>query len=380
MKVPLLDLKPQLQTIDAELKQAVNDVIDSTRYVLGPRVERLEREIAEYTGARFAVGMSSGTDALLAGLMALNVGAGDLVVTPAYSFFATAGVVARLGATPVFVDNDAKTYNLSPTALHQWFENEPESRRRVKAVIPVHLYGQCADMDAIMDVANGFDVPVIEDAAQSLGAQYPSRHGLKHAGTIGKMGCYSFFPTKNLACIGEGGMIVTDDERLADRLRLLRNHGAQRRYYHSIIGGNFRLDALQAAVLSVKLPHLNKWNESRRTNAAYYDEHFAGTGIVTPAIAYARENHVYNQYIIAVPDRRDDLRKHLAECGIGHEVYYPVPFHEQECFSGLGYRSGEFPSAEFAARHTLALPIYPELTTEMLSAVVDAVAGFYRAA
>ena len=309
--------------------------------------------------------------------MALSVGTGDLVVTPAYSFFATAGVVARLGATPVFVEIDAKTYNLCPTALQQWFESEPELRRRVKAIMPAHLYGQCAEMDAIMDVANRFDVPVIEDAAQSLGAQYPSRGGLKHAGTIGKMGCYSFFPTKNLGCVGEGGMIVTDEELLADRLRMLRNHGAQRRYYHAIIGGNFRLDAIQAAVLSVKLPHLDKWNELRRANAAYYDEHFCGTGIVTPAIAYGRQHHVYNQYIIAVPDRRGDLRQHLADRGIGHEVYYPVPFHEQECFSGLGYRSGAFPSAEFAARHSLALPIYPELTTEMLAAVVDAVATFF---
>ena len=278
---------------------------------------------------------------------------------------------------PVFVDVDAKTYNLCPTALQQWLESEPELRRRVKAIMPVHLYGQCADMDPIMEIASHFDVEVIEDAAQSLGAHYPSNNGLQHAGKIGKMGCYSFFPTKNLGCVGDAGMIVTNDESLADRLRLLRNHGAERRYYHAMVGGNFRIDALQTAVLSAKLPYLDKWNAMRRKNAAWYDEHFAATDVVTPAIAYQRDQHVYHQYIIAVPNRREELRPHLTECGIGHEVYYPVPLHLQECFVSLGYPRGAFPNSEHAAGHTLALPIYPELTTEMQTAVVEAIAAFF---
>lgn len=376
MNVPLLDLRPQLKSIEAELKAAVIEVLESTHYVLGPKVEALESAIAEYTGVPYAIGVSSGTDALLVSLMALEVGSGDLVLTTPYSFFATAGVIARLGARPVFVDIDPDTYNIDPAALRAWFDRETESREKVKAIIPVHLYGQCADMDPILDIGRDYGVPVIEDAAQAIGAGYPSREGVKKAGSMGAMGCFSFFPSKNLGAAGEGGMVVTGDRALADRVRRLRNHGMGPKYYHSDIGGNFRLDPLQAAVLSVKLPHLEAWHEMRRENAAYYDEGLAAVGLKTPPIAYGRDRHIYNQYVVSVPDRREELRAYLTEQGIGHDVYYPVPFHLQECFKDLGYARGDFPNSEYAAAHTIALPIYPELTREMQEYVVEKLTTF----
>jgi len=371
MKVPLLDLDAQLKTIEKEVKDAVNDVIDSTRYIMGPKVVELEAQIAEYAGAKYATGVSSGTDALLISLMALDIGPGDIVITTPFSFFSTAGVIARLGATPAFVDIDPDTYNLSPAALRKWFESETEKRNKVKAIIPAHLYGQCADMDPIMEVAIEYSIPVIEDAAQAIGAKYPSKTGTKKAGTMGTMGCFSFFPSKNLGAMGDGGMVVTDDAKIDEKLKKLRNHGAKPKYYHALIGGNFRLDPIQAAILLVKLPHLDKWHSMRQENAAYYDENLNVKGIKNPTVVYKREYHIYNQYVISVTEKRDELRKHLTENNIGTEIYYPVPFHEQECFQYLGYKSGDFPNSEYAAKHTIALPIYPELTTEMQDYVIE---------
>jgi len=371
MKVPLLDLKAQLKTIEKEVKAAVSDVIDSTRYIMGSKVSELEAQIAEYAGVEYATGVSSGTDALLISLMALDVGPGDIVITTPFSFFATAGVIARLGATPEFVDIDSDTYNLSPEALRKWFESETEKRNRVKAIIPVHLYGQCADMDPILEIAGRFGIPVVEDAAQAIGARYPSKTGTKKAGAMGMMGCFSFFPSKNLGGMGDGGMVVTNDATIDEKLKKLRNHGAKPKYYHALIGGNFRLDPIQAAILLVKLPHLDKWHSMRQENAAYYDENLVIKGVKTPVVAYKREYHIYNQYVISVMEQRDELKNFLTENNIGTEIYYPVPFHKQECFKYLGYQPGDFPDSEYAATHTIALPIYPELTTEMQDYVIE---------
>lgn len=377
MRVPLLDLEAQMAPIADEVKKAVLDTVNSGRYIMGPQVEALEREVAAFAGADHGVAMSSGTDALLAALMALGTGANDTVVTTPYSFFATAGVVARLGARPAFVDIDPATFNLGPQALESWFETCP-APEQVKAIVPVHLFGQCAGMDPIRAVAARYGVPVVEDAAQAIGAGYPSGNGLERAGSMGRMGCFSFFPSKNLGAMGDGGMVVTNDDSLAARLRMLRNHGDEGGYSHIMVGGNFRLDAMQAAVLRVKLPHLPGWTEARRENAAYYDAAFADSPIETPQAVYGREHHVYNQYVIRVPERRDELKAHLAAQEIGCSVYYPRCFHEQPCFAGLGYQKGAFPQAEDAAARSLALPIYGELTSEMLETVVRAVLEFYH--
>lgn len=378
MKVPLLDLKAQLLPLEQDMKAAINAVLDSTAYIMGPAVTELEKQVAAYCGADFAVGVSSGTDALLVALMALDIGPGDIVLTTPYSFFATAGTIARLGASIVLIDIDPSSYNIDPAALLAWFEREKEQASRVKAIIPVHLYGQCARMDAIMQIADSRGIAVIEDAAQAIGAGYPSSAGLKKAGSMGTFGCYSFFPSKNLGGIGDGGMVVTGDAALAEKVRLLRNHGAYPKYYHALIGGNFRLDTVQAAVLLVKLPYLEGWHAMRRENAAYYDELLAGTGIKTPALSFGREHHIYNQYVVSVPEKRDELRVWLTQNDIGNEVYYPVAFHEQECFRSLGYKKGDFPHSEYAARHTLALPVYPELTRPMQERVVEMILNFYR--
>jgi len=371
MKVPLLDLNAQLQTIEKEVKAAVNEVIDSTRYIMGPKVEELEAKIAGYSGAEYATGVSSGTDALLISLMALDVGHCDIVITTSFSFFSTAGVIARLGAIPAFVDIEPDTYNLSPDALRRWLRANKKKIDKVKAIIPVHLYGQCTDMDPIMDIAREYNIPVIEDAAQAIGARYPSKTGTKKAGTMGTMGCFSFFPSKNLGAMGDGGMVVTDDAKIGEKLKKLRNHGAKPKYYHALIGGNFRLDPIQAAILLVKLPYLDKWHSMRQENAACYDENLNVEGIKKPVVAYKREFHIYNQYVISVAEKRGELRKYLTENNIGTEIYYPVPFHKQECFKYLDYKSGDFPNSEYAAEHTIALPIYPELTTEMQDYVAD---------
>ncbi|HQE94971.1 MAG TPA: DegT/DnrJ/EryC1/StrS family aminotransferase [Candidatus Marinimicrobia bacterium] len=377
MKVPLLDLKAQLTTIRSEMLNAITAVLDSTQYIMGPPVADLEEKIADYCGVQFAVGVSSGTDALLVALMALDVKPGDLVITTPYSFFATAGVIARLGARPVFIDIDPRTFNLDPNQLHDWFIKNSRQIKKVKAIIPVHLYGQCADLDPILEIAGKYDIPVIEDAAQAIGASYPSKNGIKKAGSMGKMGCFSFFPTKNLGGIGDGGMVITNDSALAEKITKLRNHGSHQKYYHSLIGGNFRLDTIQAAALLVKLPHLESWHLARQKHAEYYDKAFNDSMIKAPYVAYQRSYHIYNQYVILVPDKRNELRQYLADNEIGSEIYYPVPFHLQECFKYLGYNCGDFPHSEYAANHSLALPIYPELTEDMQAYVVEKVLKFY---
>ena len=377
MHVPLLDLNAQLDRIKDDLHAAVTEVVDSCRYIMGPKVTGLEEAIAQYTGTQAGIGVSSGTDALLVALMGLEIGTGDLVITSPYSFFATAGAVSRLGATPVFVDIDPDSYNLSAQRLSEWFEAHPANAEHVKAIIPVHLYGQSADMDPILEIARSRNIAVIEDAAQAVGARYEGAGGLVRAGSMGDVGCFSFFPSKNLGGMGDGGMVVTNDEALAERIRKLRNHGSHPKYYHELIGGNFRLDAMQAAILLVKLKHLETWHAERQANAAYYDELLqAIPQVATPKIAQRREYHIYNQYVIRV-DERDPLREHLAAKDIGTEIYYPVPFHRQKCFEYLGYKEGDLPESERAAQHTLALPVYSELTREMQDYVVATIGEFY---
>jgi dTDP-4-amino-4,6-dideoxygalactose transaminase len=382
VKVPLLDLKAQYATIKEEIREAVDRVLDGQQFIMGPEVAALETAVADYVGARHGIGMSSGTDALLAALMALDIGPGDYVITPAYSFFATAGVIARLHAIPVFVDIDPASYNVSAAALERaWRGLDRDVQRRVKAIVPVHLYGQCADMAGILEMAGRVRVPVIEDAAQAIGTVYKDG---RFAGTLAPMGCFSFFPSKNLGGIGDGGMVVTSDDRLADRLRLLRNHGAKPKYFHKIVGGNFRLDTIQAAALLVKLRHLDAWHKARQQHADRYRELFRharlaetiGLPEVVDATSGIR-SHIYNQFVIRTP-KRDALREFLTREGVGTEIYYPVPFHLQECFSDLGYKAGDFPESERAAHETLALPVYPELRPEQQAYVVDCIAAFYR--
>ncbi len=395
MQVPLLDLKAQLDPLRDDILAAMTEVVDSTRYIMGPKLEELEEAVAAYSGARYGIGVSSGTDALLVSLMALGVGQGDLVLTTPYSFFATMGVVLRLGALPVFVDIDPISYNIDPQAMADTLETYARRGKRFKAFIPVHLYGQCADMGKLLPLAREYDIPVVEDAAQAIGAAYPmetdGRVEWLPAGSMGAAGCFSFFPSKNLGCIGDGGMVVTGDAELANRLRQLRMHGMAPKYYHSMIGGNFRMDPLQAAVLSVKLPHLPAWHRGRRNNAARYNQLFEASGlvasgkVVVPTAVYAglagREQrepdyHIYNQYVIRVKDR-DGLKHDLDRHGVGNEVYYPIPLHLQECIAHLGYGEQSFPEAERAALETLALPVYPELTEEMQEYVVDRVRAHY---
>ncbi|MBI4774846.1 MAG: DegT/DnrJ/EryC1/StrS family aminotransferase [Deltaproteobacteria bacterium] len=385
MKAPGVVEELECKSLRRAILDAITEVVDSGRYILGPEVEAFERCVAEYVGSGFAVGVSSGTDALLVSFMALDLQPGDRVITTPFSFFATAGAIARLGAVPVFADIDPLSFNMSPAALEE-FAGDP----KVKAVVPVHLYGQCADMDAILELANQQRWAVVEDAAQALGAEYPSVNGIRKAGSMGTFGAFSFFPSKNLGGMGDAGMVVTDDERLNRRLRLLRNHGAEPKYYHEFIGGNFRLDPIQAAVLSVKLPHLDRWHRARRTNAERYHTLFSDSKLPAegrlvpppPVSVRAGEegllDHIYNQYVVRAPgDFRDPLRSFLSEAGIGTEVYYPVPFHLQKCFRHLGYEAGRFPETEKAAREVLALPIYPELTMEMQEYVVDCIVSFF---
>lgn len=377
MKVPLLDLRQQYAPLKAGIMREIEAVCDSQVLVLGPQVERLEAAVCEYTGASFAVGASSGTDAQLMLLMALGISSGDAVITTPYTFFATAGCVARLGARPVFVDVEPGTYNMSPAALADALERTPD----VKAILPVHLFGCCADMLSIWALGTRHGVPVLEDAAQALGAT----HALGAAGAISEAGWYSFYPTKNLGAFGDAGMVVCKDDELAHRLRTFRNHGMEPRYYHPHLGGNFRLDAIQAAVLNVKLPHLDLWSAARRQHAGRYREEFARLGLdqvlVLPEEPWAADgevnHHIYNQFVVRAP-LRDALRAHLESAGIGSEVYYPLPLHLQECFRHLGYREGDFPEAERAARETVALPIFPELTVEQQDWVVGAIAAFYE--
>ena len=388
MQVPILDLKAQYATIRAQVRAAIDDVFDSQRFILGPHGSALEEEMARYCGVPHAIGLASGTDALLLALRALGVGPGDAVITSPYTFFATAGVIVNAGARPVFVDIEPEGCNLDPQRLEHVLEHEcrydPSAGKlvhkrlgaAVKAIMPVHLYGQCADMEAIVALAHKYGLPVVEDACQAVG----SRRGNSLAGAMGDVGCFSFFPTKNLGGAGDGGMAVSRDEQLAARIRLLRNHGSQPKYYHAVVGFNSRLDEIQAAVLRVKLPHLDAWIDARRQNAADYDLLFHQIGLQeyvrTPA-EMPGNRHIYHQYVIRCR-RRDDLRAALQSRGISTEIYYPLSLHEQECFRSLGHAAEDFPNAHEAAAQTLALPIYPELTRAQREYVVQAIAGFYR--
>ena len=369
-KVPLLDLKAQYTPIRAEIREAIDRVCDSQHFILGPEVVALEQEVAAFCGARYAIGVSSGTDALLVALMAIGVGPGSEVITTPYSFFATAGVVARLGSRPVFVDVDPLTFNIKSEAV------EARISDRTKAIIPVHLFGRVTNMDPILKAVEGRGITVIEDAAQAIGAQDALG---RQAGTIGHLGCFSFFPSKNLGAFGDGGMVVTNSSELAETVRVLRVHGGKPKYYHHIVGGNFRLDAIQAAVLRVKLKYLKGWTQARRQNADRYRSLFQAEG-ASDHVKLPEDvtGHIYNQFVSRFQNR-DGLQTYLREHGIESEIYYPVPLHLQECFRALGYHANDFPHAEAAARDSLALPIYPELTKEQQLQVVHIVKGFYAA-
>jgi dTDP-4-amino-4,6-dideoxygalactose transaminase len=392
MRVPLLDLSAQYQALAGPIRRQIDEVFQTQRFILGPRVEQFESALCDYTGAKFAVGVSSGTDALLAVLMALEIGPGDAIITSPYSFFATAACIARVGATPLFVDIDPTTFNISAAALRSFIEKNCQQtdgvlmtreRQAIRLIVPVHLFGLCCEMDAIMEIAREFELLVIEDAAQAIGAGYPQTGAIGSAGTIGDVGCFSFYPSKNLGAAGDAGAIICDNENLATRIRTCRQHGMEPRYHHRFIGGNFRLDELQAAILQVKLPYLANWSTARRAAADFYREEFSrrklGDSIVLPFEPYRERidnHHIYHQFVIRA-EARDKLRAHLTRSEIGTEIYYPVPLHLQECFFYLGYKKGDLPEAERAAAETLALPIYPELSREAQRFVVDKIAEFY---
>ena len=377
MKVPLLDLKVQYQSIKSEILAATEAVYESQYFILGQTVTDLEQEIAQYCHANYAVGVSSGSDALIIALMAADISSDDIVLTTPYTFFATAGAISRLGAKPVFVDIDPFTFNMDANLLDATMQKLTSGEQeRVKAIIPVHLYGQSADMDPIMQFAKQHGLIVVEDAAQAIGTEYQEHR----AGSMGDFGCFSFFPSKNLGAFGDGGIVTTNSEQYDADLRILRGHGAKPKYYHKIIGGNFRLDALQAAIVSVKLKHLDNWTRGRQKNAEKYRNLFKQKGL-TDSITLPLEKpgrHIYNQFVIMVPERRDALRASLSEAGIGTEVYYPVPLHLQDCFKYLGYQPGDFKHAEKAAQCSLAIPIYPELSDDQLAYVVDQIRIFYQ--
>lgn len=369
MNVPLLDLWPQHQSLRNELLAALERVIDSQQFVLGPEVHLLEQEIAGYSGTRFAIGCASGSDALLLALMALDVKTGDEVITTPFTFFATAAATVRLGARPVFVDIDRRTYNIDTSRV------EAAITPRTRVIMPVHLYGQCADMVSLLEISERHSLPLVEDAAQAMGAEDYGRR----AGSLGLIGCFSFYPSKNLGGAGDGGMLTTDDERLAERLRRLRIHGGATEYHHTEVGINSRLDSIQAAVLRVKLKHLDSWSAARRQKAARYNQLFQESDLnfklISPFVR-PEARHIFHQYVIRVPQHRDALMKHLARHGVGTKVYYPVPLHLQPCFAYLGYREGDYPEAERAAQETLALPVYPELTDKQQLYVVDTLRRF----
>ena len=387
MQVPLLDLKPQYQPLAAEIQAAIGRVCASQHFILGPAVKELEASVARYCQCRYGIGVSSGTDALLLALMALGIGVGDAVITSPFTFFATAGTIARTGARPLFCDIDPLTFNMSPAAVAELLDAQCERRAgelihrgsgaRVRALMPVHLYGQIADMVPLMETARRYGLAVIEDAAQAIGAADGAQ---RRAASFGEIGCLSFFPTKNLGAFGDAGMCVTNDAALAARMEILRVHGGKPKYYHALIGGNFRIDELQAAVLNVKLPHLDEWTAARQRNAAYYQRAFAHArldeAVRTPP-ASPGVRHIYNQYVVRVRNR-DALRTHLSTAGVGTEIYYPVPLHLQQCFAYLGHKAGEYPLSEQAAAEALALPIYPELSEAQLQYVVDSIVAYYR--
>ena len=375
MKVSLLNLKLQYQGIREEVLKEIGKICDNQSFILGENVKALEQEIAEYCNAKFAIGVASGTDAILLPLMAVGIAPGDRVITTPYTFFATAGSIARLNAMPVFVDVEPDTYNIDPDKLEHVIKKQSAAQRaRLKAIIPVHLYGQCAEMEPIIKISKKYKLAVIEDAAQTIGATYKG----KMAGSIGDFGSLSFYPSKNLGGFGDGGMVTTNNEKLAEKVRILRVHGSKPKYYHKMVGINSRLDELQAAVLRIKLKHLEAWTNKRIERAERYDTLFKHAGlldIVSLPVRRAYNRHVFNQYIVRVK-KRDALRNYLAKEGIGTEIYYPVPLHLQQCFKYLGYKKGDFPASEKAARETLALPIYPELTKEEQEYVVDRIAYF----
>jgi dTDP-4-amino-4,6-dideoxygalactose transaminase len=394
MHVPLLDLSQQYSALAETIRAEIDEVLAAQNFILGPKVEAFEKAIAEYCDSPHAIGVSSGTDALLAIFMAMGLGRGDAVITSDYSFFATGGCVARVGATPVFIDIDPLTFNLSPTALEQYLRScsrdqdgslRNSNGERIRAIVPVHLYGLCCDMDAIVRIAEEFGVAVIEDAAQALGAECPFRNGRAKAGTMGETGTFSFYPSKNLGAAGDAGMIICRDEAFAIRLRHCRQHGMEPRYYHHFIGGNFRLDEIQAAILGVKLPHLDEWSAARRRVADNYRAEFQRatltTEVMLPLEPYRESglenHHIYHQFVIRT-EQRDALREHLTRKDVGTAIYYPLALHEQECFRYLGYQAGDFPEAERAGRETLALPIYPELTREAQCYVVACIAEFFQ--
>lgn len=389
MKIPLLDLKKQYQAIKDEIDNKMREVVASQMFILGEEVKALERELAEYSGAQDAVGVTSGSDALIVSLMALGIGSGDKVITTPFTFFATAGAIVRLGAVPVFCDIDPDTYNLDPSALVNILDRAEKAgdAARIKAVLPVHLYGQMTDMDPILRSARKYKLSVIEDACQAVGSEYPSHAGIKKSCTLGDMGTLSFFPSKNLGGFGDGGMVITNSTDLAGRMRKLRNHGAADRYFYDEIGGNFRLDALQAAILRIKLQHLDDWQQGRRERAEMYHRLFQEFGLTEkelvqpPAEVYRNKDveqyHTYHQYVIRAVDR-DDLQQFLQENGVGTSIYYPLPLHRQKCFAYLGYREGDFPVSEKASREVLALPIYAELTDEQQTYIVEKIAEFYQ--
>jgi dTDP-4-amino-4,6-dideoxygalactose transaminase len=395
MRVPLLDLSEQYRLLAGPIRERIDQVMATQRFILGPNVEALELAIGRFMDAPHAIGVSSGTDALLAILMALEIGPADAIITTPYSFFATAGCVARLGATPLFVDVDPATYNISPSKLEQYINTHcrtdsagilvDSAGRKIRAIIPVHLFGLCCEMDAIHAISEQHDLDVIEDAAQAIGAEYRTSHmGVRKAGTMGEVGCFSFYPSKNLGAAGDAGLVVCREDGLAKRLRILRQHGMEPRYHHQIIGGNFRLDEIQAAILDVKLPYLESWSAARRAAADVYREEFTYSGLMErltlPAEPYREQgltnHHIYHQYVVRT-SRRDALREHLTKREIGTEIYYPIGLHLQECFTYLGYKEGDLPETERAARETLALPIYPEITREAQRYVVDAIAEFF---
>lgn len=387
LHVPLLDLRAQYQPLKAEIMQAIGEVCDNQSFILGSNVKKLETDVAAYAQARHGIGVSSGTDALLVALMALDIGPGDEVITSPYTFFATGGVISRLHARPVFCDIDPSTYNLSAAAVQRFIDENctPEESTlrnrqtggRVRALMPVHLYGQCADMDSLMPIANRYGLSVVEDAAQAIGSEIT---GGRRAGSIGAIGCFSFFPSKNLGAFGDAGMCTATDDALAEKLRVLRVHGGKPKYYHQLVGGNFRLDEIQAAVLNVKLKHLDAWTAARQRNADLYDRLFRQAGLTERVGLPARTpgyRHIFNQYVVRVSDR-DRLREHLAKHHIGTEIYYPVPLHIQKCFADLGGKTGDCPESERAALETVALPVYPELVPQQLEYVVDVIKQFYK--
>ncbi len=388
-KISFLDLKAQYQSIQEEIGQKISEVLSSQSFILGPEVEELEREIAAYSRLRFAVGVSSGSDALIISQMALGIDEGDEVITTPFTFFATAGSVARLRAKPLFCDIEEEGFNLSPFKLEELLRQKIDrgGESEIKAVIPVHLFGQCADMNPILALARKYGLRVIEDAAQAVGAEYPAEEGIKKAGSMGDLGILSFFPSKNLGAYGDGGMVLTDDEEWADKLKVLRVHGGKDKYHYDILGGNFRLDALQASVLRVKLKHLENWHEERRKNAHYYDRKFKETGLLEEGLVKlppplyrnkgAKNFHIYNQYVIRAK-KRNELQKFLKDKNVPTAIYYPLPLHLQKCFSYLGYKEGDFPESEKASREVLALPIYPELSQEQQDFIVSCLYDFYN--